>query len=69
VSTDFNRPSRAVDNAITAIENENRAVAMIQRTYGKFTPKNLFDQVFVNAPEESLVGKGRSQWMERLIEQ
>jgi integrase len=45
------------------------SVAMIQRTYGKFTPKNLFDQVFINAPEESLAGKGRSQWMERLIDQ
>lgn len=45
------------------------SVAMIQKTYGKFTPKNLFEQVFINAPEQSLEGKERSQWLTRLLEE
>ena len=43
------------------------SVNMIQKTYGKFTPKNLYDQVFVNAPDQSQDSKERSQWLSRLI--
>ena len=45
------------------------SVQMIQQTYGRFTPSNLFAQVFEGTPPEALQGRGKSQWFERLIEQ
>lgn len=45
------------------------SVQMIQQTYGKYTPSDLFDQVFEGAPAEALMGRGKSQWFDNLLTQ
>jgi len=44
------------------------SIKMIEQTYGSLTPRNLFDQVFAGATEQSLEAKGQSKWFEQLIE-
>lgn len=63
--------SSALMNGVHALQIADycgTSVSMIQKTYGKFTPKNLFDQVFINAPDQSLDKKERSQWLSRILE-
>ena len=45
------------------------SIQMIQQTYGKYTPSDLFDQVFEGASAESLMGRGKSQWFDNLLTQ
>ena len=62
--------STALKQGVPALQIANycgTSVQMISLTYGKFTPSNLFDQVFEGTPEEALRGRGKSQWFENLI--
>ena len=45
------------------------SVKMIQQTYGKITPPDLFEQVFASAPDESLRRKDTSKWFNDLLTQ
>jgi hypothetical protein len=42
---------------------------MIQQTYGKITPPDLFEQVFASAPDEALKRKASSKWFNDLLSQ
>ena len=45
------------------------SVKMIQQTYGKITPPDLFEQVFASAPDEALRRKESSKWFNELLSQ
>jgi len=45
------------------------SVKMIQQTYGKITPPDLFEQVFASAPDEALQRKASSKWFNDLLSQ
>ena len=63
--------SNALKQGVHALQIANycgTSQHMIALTYGRFTPKGLFDQVFEGSPIEALQSKGRSQWFENLLE-
>ena len=43
------------------------SVKMIQQTYGKITPPDLFEQVFASAPDEAMKRKETSKWFNDLL--
>lgn len=45
------------------------SVKMIQQTYGKITPPDLFEQVFASSPDEALQRKKTSKWFDDLLNQ